>query len=112
MTIASCIKYLDEKNTKVEKVVYSGQAFRKTLNQKEPIIKNQIGFEIIGSKKEKDDDRKILDTSLKILSKLKFKSGNLILSNVEIFKLLLNKLRYTEKMEVKTSKTLLERKLL
>ena len=35
LTIASCIKYLNEKNTKVEKVVYSGQAFRKTLNQKE-----------------------------------------------------------------------------
>ena len=92
LTIASCIKYLNEKNTKVEKVVYSGQAFRKTLNQKEPIIKNQIGFEIIGSKKEKEDDRKILETSLKSLSKVKFKSGNLILSNVEIFKLLLNRL--------------------
>ncbi len=92
LTIASCIKYLNEKNTKVEKVVYSGQAFRKTFNQKEPIIKNQIGFEIIGSKKEKEDDRKILDTSLKSLSQLKFKSGNLILSNIEIFKLLLNKL--------------------
>ena len=91
LTIASCIKYLNEKNTKVEKVVYSGQAFRKTLNQKEPIIKNQIGFEIIGSKKEKKDDRQILETSLKSLSQLKFKSGNLIF-NVEIFKLLLNKL--------------------
>ena len=92
LTIASCIKYLNEKKGKVEKVVYSGQAFRKTLNQKEPIIKNQIGFEIIGSKKEKEDDRKILETSIKSLSQLKFKSGNLILSNVEIFKLLLNKL--------------------
>ena len=92
LTIASCIKYLNEKNKKVEKVVYSGQAFRKTLNQKEPIIKNQIGFEIIGSKKEKEDDKKILETSLKSLSQLKFRSGNLILGNVEIFKLLLNKL--------------------
>ena len=53
LTIASCIKYLNEKTKKVEKVVYSGEAFRKTFNQKDPIIKNQIGFEIIGSNKEK-----------------------------------------------------------
>ncbi len=92
LTIASCIRYLNEKSKKVVKVVYSGQAFRKTFNQKDQIIKNQIGFEIIGSKKEKEDDKKILETSLKSLSQLNFRSGNLILSNVEIFKLLLNKL--------------------
>ena len=92
LTIASCIRYLNKKKTKVESVVYNGQAFRKTFNQKEPIIKNQIGFEIIGSKKEKEDDKKILETSLKSLSQIKFRSGKLILSNVEIFKLLLSKL--------------------
>tara|TARA_Y100000590_G_scaffold423821_1_gene530066 strand:+ start:498 stop:1550 length:1053 start_codon:yes stop_codon:yes gene_type:complete len=92
LTIASCIRYLNEKINGTKKVVYSGQAFRKTFNQKDPIIKNQIGFEIIGSNKEKEDDKKIIETSLKSLSKLKYNSGSLTLSNVEIFKLLLNKL--------------------
>ena len=92
LTIASCIRYLDEKINGTTKVVYSGQAFRKTFNQKDPIIKNQIGFEIIGSKKEKEDDKKIIETSLRSLSKLKYNSGSLTLSNIEIFKLLLNKL--------------------
>ena len=92
LTIASCIRYLDEKINGTTKVVYSGQAFRKTFNQKDPIIKNQIGFEIIGSNKEKEDDKKIIETSLKSLSKLKYNSGSLTLGNIEIFKLLLNKL--------------------
>ena len=92
LTIASCIRYLNKNKTKVQSVVYNGQAFRKTFNQKEPIIKNQIGFEIIGSRKEKEDDKKILETSLKSLSQFKFGSGKLIISNVEIFKLLLSKL--------------------
>jgi len=92
LTIASCIRYVNQKSKKPEKVVYSGQAFRKTFNQKDPIIKNQIGFEIIGSNKEKEDDKKIIETSLKSLSRLNYRSGNLILGNVEIFKLLINKL--------------------
>ena len=92
LTIASCIRYLNQKSKKAEKIVYSGQAFRKTFNQKDPIIKNQIGFEIIGSNTEKEDDKKIIETSLKSLSRLNYRSGNLILGNVEIFKLLINKL--------------------
>ncbi len=92
LTIASCIRYLNERINKTEKVVYSGQAFRKTFYRNDPIIKNQIGFEIIGSNKEKVDDKKIIETSLKSLSKLKYNSGSLTLGNVEIFKLLLNKL--------------------
>ena len=44
LTIASCIRYLNQKSKKPEKVVYSGQAFRKTFNQKDPIIKNQINL--------------------------------------------------------------------
>ena len=92
LTIASCIRYLNEKINGTAKVVYSGQAFRKNFNRKDSIIKNQIGFEIIGSNKEKEDDKKIIETALNSLSKFKYKSGNLILGNVEIFKLLINKL--------------------
>ena len=92
LTIASCLKYLNDKTKGTRKVFYSGQAFRKTLNRADPIIKNQIGFEIIGSKKEKEDDKRIIETSIKSLSKISYYSGNLTIGNVEIFKLLLNKL--------------------
>ena len=92
LTIASCLKYLNEKNKAAKKVFYSGQAFRKTQKISDNIIRNQIGFEIIGSNKEKDDDKEIIDTAIKSLSKLKFSSGILTIGNIEIFRLLLNKL--------------------
>jgi ATP phosphoribosyltransferase regulatory subunit len=92
LTIASCLRYLNEKIKGTAKVHYYGQAFRKNLNKTDPIIRNQIGFEIIGSKNEKKDDKQIVETSLKSLSKFNYSSGNLVIGNVEIFKLLLNKL--------------------
>ena len=92
LTIASCIRYLNERIKGTVKVYYNGQAFRKSQNRKDPIIRNQIGFEIIGSNNEKKDDKQIIETSLKSLSKFKYPSGSLIIGNVEIFKLLLNKL--------------------
>ena len=92
LTIASCLRYLNEKIKGTAKVYYNGQAFRKNLNKKDPIIRNQIGFEIIGSKNEKRDDKQIIETSIKSLSKFKYSSGSLVIGNVEIFKLLLNKL--------------------
>ena len=92
LTIASCIRYLNERIKGTVKVYYNGQAFRKSQNRKDPIIRNQIGYEIIGSNNEKKDDKQIIETSLKLLSKFKYFSGCLIIGNVEIFKLLLNKL--------------------
>ena len=92
LTIASCLRYLNEKVKEATKVHYYGQAFRKNLNKTDPIIRNQIGFEIIGSKNEKKDDKQIIETSIKSLTKINYSSGNLVIGNVEIFKLLLNKL--------------------
>ena len=92
LTIASCLRYLNEKVKGTAKVHYYGQAFRKNLNKTDPIIRNQIGFEIIGSKNEKKDDKQIIETSIKSLSKFNYSSGNLVIGNVEIFKLLLNKI--------------------
>ena len=92
LTIASCLKYLNDKSKGTRKVIYNGQAFRKNLSRTDPIIRNQIGFEIIGSKKEKEDDKKIIETAIKSLSKINYTSGSLTIGNVEIFKLLLNKL--------------------
>ena len=92
LTIASCIRYLSQKTRDTEKVYYQGQAFRKTFNKKSSIIRNQIGFEIIGSKNEKKDDQNILETSIKSIKNFGYKTGSLTVGNVEIFKVLLNKL--------------------
>ena len=92
LTIVSCLRYLESNLRGKEKIFYSGQAFRKSQNRKDSIIRNQIGFEIIGSKKEKEDDKKIIETAIKSLSKINYTSGSLTIGNVEIFKLLLNKL--------------------
>ena len=53
LTIASCLRYLENNLKGKEKIFYSGQAYRKSQNKKDSIIRNQIGFEIIGSKDEK-----------------------------------------------------------
>ena len=92
LTIASCLRYLENNLTGKEKIFYSGQAYRKSQNKKDSIIRNQIGFEILGSKDEKNDDKEIINTSLKSLQNLKYSSGTLTIGNVEIFKLLISKL--------------------
>ena len=92
LTIVSCLRYLENNFKGEEKIFYSGQAYRKSLNKKDSIIRDQIGFEIIGSKNEKIDDKEIINTSLNSLTKLKYSSGKLTLGNVEIFNLLISKL--------------------
>ena len=68
-----------------EKIFYSGQAYRKSQNKKDSIIRNQVGFEIIGSQNEKNDDKEIINTSLKSLKNYNYSSGTLTVGNVEIF---------------------------
>ena len=92
LTIVSCLRYLENNFKGKEKIFYNGQAYRKSQNKKDSIIRNQIGFEIIGSKSEKNDDKEIINTSLKSLKNLKYSSGILTLGNVEIFNLLISKL--------------------
>ena len=92
LTISSVIRFIqNNKNTK-EKIFYSGEAFRKTYQKKDSIIKNQIGYEILGSKNKKKDDKEIIDTSLKILKISGFKKSVLKIGNVELFNLLIDKL--------------------
>ena len=79
LTIVSCLRYLENNLRGKEKIFYSGQAYRKSQNRKDSIIRNQIGFEIIGSKDEKKDDKEIINTSLNSLKNLKYKSGILTL---------------------------------
>jgi len=57
LTIVSCLRYLKNKTKTKEKIFYSGQAFRKIEDRGGKIIRNQIGYEIIGSKNIKQDDK-------------------------------------------------------
>ena len=92
LTIVSCLRYLENNLKGKEKIFYSGQAYRKSQNKKDSIIRDQVGFEIIGSKDEKNDDKEIINTSLKSLQNIKYTTGTLTIGNVEIFKLLISKL--------------------
>ena len=104
LTIASCLRYLENNFKGKEKIYYSGQAYRKSQNRKDSIIRNQIGFEIIGSKNEKNDDKEIINTALKSLSNLKYSIGTLKIGNVEIFNLLISKLDIPKRWKLRLSR--------
>tara|TARA_Y100000590_G_C15661344_1_gene992768 strand:- start:179 stop:1231 length:1053 start_codon:yes stop_codon:yes gene_type:complete len=104
LTIVSCLRYLEKRFKTKEKISYSGQAYRKSQNKKHSIIRNQIGFEIIGSKDEKDDDKEIINTSLKSLKNLKYSSGKLTIGNIEIFNLLISKLDIPKRWKLRLSR--------
>ena len=101
LTIASCLRYLDENLKGKEKIFYSGQAYRKGQNKKDSIIRNQVGFEIIGSKDEKNDDKEIINTSLESLQSIKYTTGTLTIGNVEIFNLLISKLNIPKRWKLR-----------
>ena len=92
LTISSVIRFIQNNKKNREKVFYSGEAFRKTYQEKDSIIKNQIGYEILGSKNKHKDDKEIIVTALKILKKTGFKKSVLRIGNVELFNLLIEKL--------------------
>ena len=109
LTIASCLRYLEGNLKGKEKILYSGQAYRKVESKKDKIIRNQIGFEILGSKNEKKDDNEIITASLKILQDFKFSSGTLTIGNIEIFNLLISKLDIPKRWKLRLSRHFLER---
>jgi ATP phosphoribosyltransferase regulatory subunit len=104
LTIASCLRYLENNLKGKEKIFYSGQAYRKSQNKKDSIIRDQVGFEIIGSKEEKNDDKEIINTSLKSLQNIKYTSGTLTIGNVEIFNLLISKLDIPKRWKLRLSR--------
>ncbi len=104
LTIVSCLRYLENNLKGKEKIFYSGQAYRKSQNKKDSIIRNQIGFEIIGSKNEKMDDKEIITTSLKSLQNIKYISGQLTIGNIEIFNLLISKLDIPKRWKLRLSR--------
>ena len=104
LTIASCLRYLENNLKGKEKIFYSGQAYRKVQSKKDKIIRNQIGFEILGSKNEKKDDIEIINASLKILQNIKYSSGKLTIGNIEIFNLLISKLDIPKRWKLRLSR--------
>ena len=104
LTIVSCLRYLENNLKGKEKIFYSGQAYRKSQNKKDSIIRNQIGFEILGSKDEKNDDKEIINTSLKSLQNIKYSSGILTIGNVEIFNLLISKLDIPKRWKLRLAR--------
>ena len=104
LTIASCLRYLESNLKGKEKIFYSGQAYRKSQNKKDSIIRDQVGFEIIGSKDEKNDDKEIINTSLKSLQNIKYTTGTLTIANVEIFNLLISKLDIPKRWKLRLSR--------
>ena len=72
--------------------------------KKDSIIRNQIGFEIIGSQSEKIDDKEIIMTSLKSLKNFKYSSGSITIGNVEIFNLLISKLDIPKRWKLRLSR--------
>ena len=104
LTIVSCLRYLEKNLKGKEKIVYSGQAYRKSQNKKDSVIQSQIGFEILGSKDEKNDDKEIIETSLNTLKNLKFSSGILTLGNIQIFNLMISKLDIPQRWKLRLSR--------
>ena len=104
LTIVSCLRYLENDLKSKEKIFYSGQAYRKSQNKKDSIIRDQVGFEIIGSQDEKNDDKEIINTSLKSLKDFKYSSGTLTVGNVEIFNLLISKLDIPKRWKLRLSR--------
>ena len=104
LTIASCLRYLENNLKGKEKIFYSGQAYRKSQNKKDSIIRDQVGCEIIGSKDEKNDDKEIINTSLKSLQNIKYTTGTLTIGNVEIFNLLISKLDIPKRWKLRLSR--------
>ena len=104
LTIVSCLRYLENNLKGKEKIFYNGQAYRKSENKKDSIVRNQVGFEIIGARNEKNDDKEIINTSLKSLKNFNYSSGEITIGNVEIFNLLISKLDIPKRWKLRLSR--------
>jgi ATP phosphoribosyltransferase regulatory subunit len=101
LTVASCIKYLKENSKATSKIFYSGQAYRRSSNTKEKIINDQLGVEIIGSKKKAFDDEKVLKTILKSIDKIKIGNITIKVGDVSLFEKLIESLKIPERWKLR-----------
>ena len=101
LTIAFCIKYLKDKSKKNVKIFYSGQAYRRSNNEKDKIINNQLGIEILGSKNKSIDDLKILKTINSSIEKIKMKNTSIKVGDVSLFQKLIESLKIPERWKMR-----------
>ena len=104
LTIVSCLRYLKNKTKTKERIFYSGQAFRKIEDKGGKIIRNQIGYEIIGSKSIKQDDNEIIQTSIRTIQKIKNTKLKIEIGNIKLFNLLLDKLKLPKRWKLRLSR--------
>ena len=104
LTVASCVKYLKENSKGTKKIYYSGQAYRRSNNRKESIIRDQIGLEIIGSKKKTSDDKEIISTIMKSINKIKIKNFSINIGDVSLFRQLIDSLSIPERWKLRLIK--------
>ena len=101
LTIASCVKHLEENTKGTSKIYYFGQAYRRPSNSKDSIINDQLGLEIIGSEKKSSDDKEILNTILKAINKIKIKKITVNVGDVSLFRQLIDSLKIPERWKLR-----------
>jgi ATP phosphoribosyltransferase regulatory subunit len=101
LTVASCIKYLKENSKATSKIFYSGQAYRRSSNPKKKIINDQLGVEIIGSKKKTIDDEKVIKTILKSIDNTKIGNITIKVGDVSLFEKLIESLIIPERWKLR-----------
>ena len=104
LTVASCVKYLEENSKGTTKIYYSGQAYRRSDNSKGSIINDQLGLEIIGSKKKSSDDKEVINTILKSINKIKIKNVVVNIGDVSLFKQLIYSLKIPERWKLRLTR--------
>ena len=99
LTVASCIKFLEKKSK--SKIYYSGQAYRRSDIKGSDLINDQLGIEILGSKNQLQDDFKIIKTILNSAKKIKSKKIQIKVSDIGLFKKLINSLDMPERWKLR-----------
>ncbi len=99
LTVASCISFLQKKSS--SKIYYSGQAYRRSINNGSNFINDQLGIEILGSKNQIQDDFEVISTILSSAIKVKRKKILIKVGDVGLFKSLINALDMPERWKLR-----------
>tara|TARA_A100001015_G_scaffold142813_1_gene158438 strand:- start:600 stop:1637 length:1038 start_codon:yes stop_codon:yes gene_type:complete len=99
LTVASCINYLKKKTH--SKIYYSGQAYRRSTNNRFSLINDQLGIEILGSNNQIQDDFKVISTILSSAKKIKNKNIKVKVGDISLFKNLINSLDMPERWKLR-----------
>ena len=99
LTVASCIKFLKKQSK--SKIYDSGQAYRRSNNNKTALINDQLGIEILGSKNQIQDDFKVIQTILNSAEKIKSKKILVKVGDISLFKSLINSLDMPERWKLR-----------